>query len=40
MSGGGVCSMLLLLLVTRCVCMVHVCFYGCCRLPYESYGRN
>ena len=36
MCGGGVCSILLLPLVARCIetidvmCMAHVCFYICC----------
>ena len=35
MCGGGVRSILLLLVVARCletidVCMAHVCFYVCC----------
>ena len=30
MCGGGVCSILLLPLVARCMYMAHVCFYVCC----------
>ena len=43
MSGGGVRSMLLLPLVSRCldtidVCIWHVCFYVCCSNCVWSVG--